>query len=117
MSSGTGFEEVLARLEQWENEVRSAVYRVAESIATLVQEYAKTHHPWVSRTGNTEASTNTFVSLKQEVVEIVLVSRADYARFLELARGGRWAWLWEAISANEEAIKSLLVAQLGEVLR
>lgn len=115
MSDDTGLEEVLESLESWEEAIRGAVKRVSESIADLVQEYARTHHIWQSATGDTDDSTTATVTLQEDVFEIVLTAGTDYARFLELARAGRWAWLWEAISANEEAIRSLLVSQLREV--
>jgi hypothetical protein len=115
MSGFTGVEEVLDRLDAWEIRVQERAYATAEAIGNLLVEYARTHHFWQSRTGATDASTQAEVLLKGDLLEVVLTVGTDYARFLELARNGRWAWLWEAVSQNEGAIRSLLSDSLQEV--
>ncbi len=107
----------LERLDDWELGIRQGCEEAVTAIAELLTDYAKANHPWVSRNGATEASTGAFVELRGEVLTIVLEAGTDYARFLELARGGRWAWLWEAVSANEETIRNLLERSLGERMR
>ncbi len=115
MSGFTGLEEVLDRLDAWEARVQARAHSTAEAIGDLLVEYARTHHLWQSRTGATDATTQAEVLLRGDLVEVVLTVGTDYARFLELARFGRWAWLWEAVSQNEGTIRSLLVDQLQEV--
>jgi hypothetical protein len=117
MSGAAGLEAVLDRLSLWETEVQTGCRAAADAIAEIVQEYARTHHPWRNRTGATEASTVASTVLREEMIEIVLSAGTDYARLLELARGGRWAWLWEAIAANESAIRETLIRHIGEAIR
>lgn len=107
----------LDRLDDWELGIRQGCEAAADAIAEMLTAYAKANHPWASRTGAMEASTVAAVELRGEVLTLVLEAGTDYAQFLELARGGRWAWLWEAVSANEEAIRGLLERFLVEKMR
>ncbi len=81
----------------------------AKEIAELIQEYAKQNHPWQNRTGQTQATTKAFIAESSEqLVLIALTTETDYSIFLELAKSGKWSWLWPAIEANTEQILRIL---------
>jgi hypothetical protein len=107
-------EAALARLTAWEEARLQRAAGVAAEIAALLEAFARENHAWRSRSGTTEASIRAEVAQLGDFVEIVLSAGTDYARFLELARSGRWAWLWEAVEANGDAVLSLLETGLRE---
>jgi hypothetical protein len=79
-------------------------------IASLLGSYARAHHPWTPQTGNTDTSTRAAI-VKADETEIVVALTAgmDYDVFLELAREGRWSWLWPAMLDNQERILQILI--------
>lgn len=85
-----------------------------EEIAVLLEGYAKEHHPWQNRTGELEASISADVeSFTGAVLTVALSAGTDYAQFLELARDGRWAWLWPAMLACVGGIEEILTRRLA----
>lgn len=117
MSLANDLSRALDRFDDWEIGMRQGCEAAAEAISELLANYARANHPWASRTGEAVASTTATVELRGEVLAIVLEAGTDYAQFLELALGGRWAWLWEAVSVNEEAIRDILERFLVEKMR
>lgn len=105
----TGLDEVQRNLEKWQLEVLERARRVMEEITIHLAEYAKSNHPWEGETGGTEASVRGFVEeAGPGVITAVVTAGAGYNAFLELARSGKWAWLWPAVEANEDYIKAKL---------
>lgn len=105
-----GLAEVERNLDRW---YRHGIYAKArqamEEIAALLEGYAKTHHPWTPQTGHTDVSTRGFISeATPKVITAVLSAGVAYDIFLELARDGKWAWIWPAIEANRDMIRSKL---------
>jgi hypothetical protein len=102
-----GDAEVLEKLQRWYADgIRKKARIAMENISAILEGYAKTHHPWTPRTGATDASTvGTIDEVTERMIGVVLTAGMNYDVFLELAREGRWAWLWPAIEANLETIK------------
>ena len=105
----TGLDEVQRNLEKWHNGVTRQVARAMEEIGALLENYAKQNHPWSDRTSNTTNSIRGFISKATPLmIQTTLSAGMDYDVFLELARDGKWAWLWPAIEANMDEIKRKL---------
>src|SRR5690349_16103863 len=105
----SGLDTVTAGLEAVIEALRANVVTAAEEIAALLEAYAKANHPWKSETGATEASIRgVVVEASEELIVVVLSAGTSAAEFLELARAGRWAWLWPAVTANADAIRDIL---------
>ena len=78
-------------------------------IAALLESYAKANHPWKDDTGATATSIRGFISEVTPItITATLSAGMEYDVFLELARDGKWAWLWPAIEANMDTIKAKL---------
>ena len=105
-----GQAEVERNLERWYKDgIMLRARHVMEEIGSLLEGYAKTHHPWTPDTGHTDISTRGFIAKATPLmIQTVLTAGMEYDVFLELARDGKWAWLWPAIEANLPEIKRLL---------
>lgn len=115
MSKITGLDQVQRRLDLYVNGLRNSAREAAAEIAELLANYAKTHHDWQPQTGNTDNSTmGTVQEVEGEVIRIILSAGMDYDVFLELARSGRWAWLFPAVQACAGQIRSILISKLGK---
>lgn len=105
-----GQAEVERNLEKWFNDgILRKCAQVMEEIAAILEGYAKSNHSWQPQTGATDTSTRGFISeVTPKVIEVTLTAGMSYDVFLELARDGKWAWLWPAIEANLDKIKQKL---------
>ena len=108
-----GMAVVLNHLDVFADGLRDRAMSAAGEIATLLESYAKTHHKWMPKTGATDVSTTGTVIDGGEVIDIYLSAGMDYDVFLELARSGKWAWLYPAIDANRDRILRILTKHLG----
>jgi hypothetical protein len=108
MAEVGGVREVIQNLDRWQDELLRRARQTADEIAIYLESYAKSHHRWKPVTGATDVSTQgTWEELRGEVFRVVLSAGMDYDVFLELARGGRWAWLWPAIEENRDQIMQM----------
>lgn len=108
-----GLAVVLNHLDLFAEGLKANAILAAGEIAALLESYAKSHHLWKPQTGATDVSTAGRVIDGGEVIDIYLTAGMDYDVFLELAKSGKWAWLWPAIDANRERILKILVRRLG----
>jgi len=108
-----GLAVVFDHLELYAEGLRVNALLAAGEIAELLANYAKTHHPWKPETGATNVSTAGTVVDGGEIIEIYLSAGMDYDVFLELAKKGKWSWLWPALEANKERLRKILVTRLG----
>jgi len=116
MADVQGLREAQQKLEAYAAGLKSGAILAAHEIAVLLEGYAKAHHPWTPRTGNTTNSIRgTVVEASDEIIRVVLSAGMDYDVFLELAHEGKWAWLWPAIVACKDQIKAILRKRLGAV--
>lgn len=103
-----------ASLESAVKELRERAYVAMERIAGLLTEYAKAHHPWQNRTGETERTTQAAITeVSAEIVRVTLSADTRAAEFLELAHDGKWAWLWPVLVACEPEIRAILKGMGG----
>lgn len=115
-----GMASVLDHLDLYAEGMKANALIAAGEIAALLEGYAKSHHKWgnpyskgYTPTGATDVSTKGTVIDGGEIIDIYLSAGMDYDVFLELARSGKWAWLWPALTANAGRIKAILVRRLG----
>ena len=105
----SGLDEVMRNLEKWQAQTLDKARRVMEEIANHLAEYAKADHPWENQTGESQGSIRGFVEeAGPGIITATLSAGAGYDVFLELAKDGRWAWLWPAVEANMDEIKRKL---------
>lgn len=107
---------VIGNLNKFTSGVQEALHAAAEEIAELVETYAKTHHLWKPITGQTDATTRgEIIEETGQHILIALYAETEWTKFLELARGGRFAWLWPAMDANRTVILEIVRTHLSGV--
>jgi hypothetical protein len=111
----TGDQQVLANLEKWAEERQAAAVEAMEIVMEALANWAKTEHSYTDRTSATTTSISGKVAeASKEIVRGVLSAGMEYDVFLELARNGKWAFLWPTIVRHEQDIIQLLKTRLGE---
>lgn len=113
MSAESDLNTVLRNLNAVVVEMSDAGREAAQEIAALLEDYAKANHPWQSDTGRTQMTTEGIVEEVNGVIEVMLTTGTDYSYFLELARGGKFAWLFQAMDSNRDNITHILREKLG----
>lgn len=109
-----GMAGVLLGLDGYVKGTQEGVAAAAQEIADMLETYAKENHPWIDQSGDTRASIHAVVAIPSEtVVDVLLMAGMDYDVFLELAHGGKWAWLWPAVVANRQNILNILQRTLS----
>jgi len=104
-----GLDQVQQNLDRYYTGALRRAATAMEEIAAILEGYAKSSHPWTEDTGNTAKSIRGFISeVTPKIIRVTLSAGMEYDVFLELAREGKWAWLWPAIEANLDTIKRKL---------
>lgn len=105
-----GMDVVVRNLDEFNAEMRRRAARTMDIIGHHLANDAKTNHPWTPRTGATDVSTiGGLVAETQEYVKAAFQAGMTYNVFLELAREGRWAWLWPTVERNQAWIENALI--------
>jgi hypothetical protein len=105
---------VFSNIDRFGNSLRRAGRKASDEIAILLEDYAKANHLWQPITGQTDATTETLIRESAGQIEITLSAGTPWAIFLEMAREGKFAWLWPAIEANQANIREILRRHLGD---
>jgi hypothetical protein len=109
----TGLDAVFRNLDKWGDGLLDRAWLACQIIAARLEAYAKTHHAWRRDSGFTDGSTQgTPERLSEYVFDTILSAGMDYDIFLELARQGKWAWLWPAMDACKGDIVTILKREL-----
>lgn len=116
-----GFDEVYRNMDAWERQFRKKAEEAIDEIGHFLANYAKKNHQWGNPyskgyipTGATDLSTKGgLYESATDYVRGVLSAGMDYNVFLELAREGKWAWLWPAVEANQTTIMGILERHLS----
>ena len=105
----TGLADIEDGFERYLQETFRRCALACADIARLLQNYAIANHPWQNQTWATTLTTlGSWEQVADAVFEIALSAGMAYDVFLELARDGRWAWLWPAVEANQREIMATL---------
>lgn len=89
--------------------VMAAINFLADFFAQKMQNEARQNAKWEDRTGNARSGLmGATRKAARDIVEIYLVHSMWYGKFLELARGGKYAVIMPTISANVPEISSAL---------
>jgi hypothetical protein len=108
--SVTGVTLVQRNLAAYVVSLRAALAAAMEEIRALLKAEAHDVHDWQNRTGDTEASIDAVITEATEaIIQLTVFAAMPYDVFVELAHGGRWSWLWPAITRNQDRILAILV--------
>ena len=105
----TGLDRVLLNLSQWEGKVEGAAETAMEELMRRLEDWAKTEHAWVTGRPHTEGTIQGLVTeVTSSLITGMLSADMDAGLWLELARGGKWAWLWPVIVNHQADIMQIL---------
>jgi hypothetical protein len=91
-----GFEAVFSNLKSIPDDMEKAALEVAQEVAPKMEWYAKKNRKWTDRTGHArQGLVGKFQYAKRMYVGCRIYSIIDYAYWLEVIQGGRFAILEE----------------------
>lgn len=109
-----GVDDMMRRLQEYNNRIMWAVKQVAQYWAAVLEEYAKANRPWTDRTANAVQSLHSYVEeLSGDTVRLYLSHGVDYGIFLEVKHAGRYAIIWPTIQRHLPAIRQMLQGIFG----
>lgn len=112
MAAGVG--EVLAAFDGFARGLEGRIELCIQTIVGALEGWAKSEHSYTDRTTNL---TNSIKGLVGEVSSTgatgYLTATMEYAVFVELARDGKWAFLWPVIERHREDIMKIIEQVLG----
>lgn len=93
-----GEADILRNLAAVKKRMESGLDKGLVKAVEMIADYARTHHKYTKRSGDTEATTEggMYERTAEKLVAIVTAGM-DYDVFLERARKGAWAFLWPAV--------------------
>jgi hypothetical protein len=101
--------QVITNLIQVSDKIASYMETRMVLLATALQFWAETEHLWLPDRPHTEGTITAFVS---EVTPLLITIRVqvdqDAGLWLELARSGRYAWLWPMFFNHQHDIARIL---------
>lgn len=104
-----GVDDMIRRLQEYNNRVIWAVKQVAQYWAAVLESYAKEKAPWVDRTGNARQSLHAYVEeLSGDTVRLYLSHGVHYGIFLETKWAGRYGIVWATIQRHLDPIRQML---------
>lgn len=104
-----GVDDMMRRLQEYNNRVIWAVKQVAQYWAAVLESYAKEKAPWTDRTGNARQSLHAYVEeLSQDTVRLYLSHGVEYGLWLEVKHASRWGIVWATIQRHLPAIQQML---------
>lgn len=110
-------DELARAIELYGDRVLVAVQAVAQRLATLMQNDARSSAPWTDRTGN--ARTGLFGTAERDAAQkmvVIYLSHGpviDYGVYLELAHGGTYQVILPTIERHLPELMADLRAMLG----
>lgn len=90
----TGFDAVLKNMKKATLEMEEDAYAVAQTVAPLMEAYAKQNRKWTDRTGHArQGLEGTSHYIPKLFVGCRIYHKVDYAEYLERIAGGKYAIL------------------------
>lgn len=104
-----GADRVIARAREVQKLQAAGMTHGMGKAMELVAYYARTEHLYTRRTGLTELTTEggLYEATAQKVVGVVSAGMS-YDKWLELARGGEWSFLWPALMQHKDEVLALI---------
>ena len=91
-----GFDAVIGNIKNFSASMEKEAIDVAKSVAPQMEEYAKENRKWKDRTGHArQGLVGSFHYQKKMYIGCRIYSRVDYAYWLEVIQGGKYAILEE----------------------
>lgn len=113
-----GLNNVLQNLDTVTDKMEASAKAAMETVTDALENWAKTEHTYTDRTSNLTNSIRGFVgeAMQQGVLTGYLTAGMEYGVFLELARSGKWAFLWPVIEKHQADILQLLSSGMADAL-
>lgn len=112
--SVSGLESLLSNLEAAERRLVEGRIEAAREICALLEAWAKTYAPFQDQTGNLRNSIRADLeSVSEDMVVILLTAGMEYAPYVELRWGERYAFLRPAVEANVERMIEIVQRHCG----
>jgi hypothetical protein len=109
-----GTDDVRAGFDLFLKKCQTAAMRIAQYFQPLFEAYAQDNARWIDRTGNARQALYSFVQVMSvDVVRLYIAHGVEYGLWLEVRFAGKYAILWETVSAHIEEIKKLLKKVFG----
>ena len=109
----TGTDAVQLRLAEVAKQIQEKANTAMEEVMAALEGWAKSEHSYTDRTGNTSVSIQGQVEEASALlVRGVLSAGMDYDVYLELARDGKWAFLWPTIERHKDDIERLIADRM-----
>ena len=109
----TGDAQVLAALAAEMARLQANAELAMQEVMAALEGSAKSEHSYTDRTGNTTNSIQgTVAEASAELVRGILSAGMDYDVFLELARAGKWAFLWPTIERHHDDILAIIEVRM-----
>ena len=111
-----GFPDAVKNLQGWAVDRAIAERAAMDGLCAQLQAWAIAEHEWQNDRPYTESTIRAYV-VEATVSGTTLRLEADFdaGLWLELARDGRWAWLWPVVMNHIDDIKATL-GDLGAVV-
>ena len=110
----TGLRQVEAALFGATEAIEKKAERAVAAVVAALEGWAKVEHKYTDRTGNlTNSIRGELGEVTAAIVRGYLSAGMEYSIYLELARSGKWAFLWPVVEKHREDIRKIIVAELG----
>jgi hypothetical protein len=108
-----GLARVTANLARYEARVLDAGEIGMAAMMERLADWMRAEHSWQNRRPHTESTIEGFV---ESVTPTHITGRVqadiDAAMWLELARGGKWSWMWPVIVEHQDEMLAMLSAAM-----
>lgn len=105
----TGLDRVLMNLSKWEDKVELSADTAMHELMQQMEGWAKEEHAWVVGRPHTEGSIQGLVTtVGPSIITGTLSVDMDAGLWLEMARDGKWAWLWPVVMNHRADIMRIL---------
>lgn len=100
---------VQLRLEEVVRQMQQNAETAMHEVMAALEGWAKSEHAYRDRTANnTNSIKGEVAEVSAEIVRGVLSAGMEYSAFLELAKEGKWAFLWPVIERHKDDILAII---------
>lgn len=104
-----GIDNILHNFDRYTDNLRRLLEAALTKVMLDLEAEAKANHPYQDDTGANTASIRGLVAMvRPDALVGVLSASMEYSAALELANGGKYAYLWPAIQRKRSEILTIL---------